>query len=37
MPHIATLPGFALVSLGVVLTPGLNMIHLISRPITQGR
>jgi threonine/homoserine/homoserine lactone efflux protein len=37
MPHIATLLGFALVSLGMVLTPGPNMIYLISRSITQGR
>src|SRR5436305_825707 len=36
MPHIATLFGFALVSLGMVLTPGPNMIYLISRSITQG-
>ncbi|OAF12668.1 lysine transporter LysE [Bradyrhizobium centrolobii] len=36
MPHIATLLGFALVSLGVVLTPGPNMIYLISRSLTQG-
>ena len=36
MPHIATLLGFALVSLGMVLTPGPNMIYLISRSITQG-
>jgi threonine/homoserine/homoserine lactone efflux protein len=28
--------GFALVSLGMVLTPGPNMIYLISRAITQG-
>ena len=36
MPHIATLLGFALVSLGIALTPGPNMIYLISRSITQG-
>ena len=36
MPHIVTLLGFALVSLGMVLTPGPNMIYLISRSITQG-
>ena len=36
MPHIATLLGFALVSLGMVLTPGPNMIYLISRSISQG-
>jgi threonine/homoserine/homoserine lactone efflux protein len=37
MPHLTTLLGFALVSLGIVLTPGPNMIYLISRSITQGR
>ena len=37
MPHIATLLCFALISLGIVLTPGPNMIYLISRSITQGR
>src|SRR5882757_11109905 len=31
MPHLS-----ALVSLGIVLTPGPNMIYLISRSITQG-
>jgi threonine/homoserine/homoserine lactone efflux protein len=36
MPHLPTLLGFALVSLGMVLTPGPNMIYLISRSITQG-
>ena len=36
MPHITTLLGFALISLGMVLTPGPNMIYLISRSITQG-
>jgi threonine/homoserine/homoserine lactone efflux protein len=29
--------GIALVSLGMVLTPGPNMIYLVSRSITQGR
>ena len=29
--------GFALISLGIVLTPGPNMIYLISRSICQGR
>ncbi|MEO3873218.1 LysE family translocator [Nonomuraea sp. B12E4] len=29
--------GIALVSLGMVLTPGPNMIYLISRSVTQGR
>lgn len=36
MPHLSALFGFALVSLGMVLTPGPNMIYLISRSITQG-
>src|SRR5215212_932285 len=36
MPHLPTLLGFAFVSLGMVLTPGPNMIYLISRSITQG-
>jgi threonine/homoserine/homoserine lactone efflux protein len=37
MPHVSSLLAFALVSLGMVLTPGPNMIYLISRSITQGR
>ena len=36
MPHSSALIGFALLSLGLVLTPGPNMIYLISRSITQG-
>jgi threonine/homoserine/homoserine lactone efflux protein len=36
MPHLPTLLGFALICLGMVLTPGPNMIYLISRSITQG-
>ena len=36
MPHLSALLGFALISLGLVLTPGPNMIYLISRSITQG-
>jgi threonine/homoserine/homoserine lactone efflux protein len=36
MPHVSALLGFALVSFGMVLTPGPNMIYLISRSITQG-
>jgi threonine/homoserine/homoserine lactone efflux protein len=36
MPHASALVGFALISLGIVLTPGPNMIYLISRSITQG-
>jgi threonine/homoserine/homoserine lactone efflux protein len=37
MPQTSSLLGFALIALGVVLTPGPNMIYLISRSITQGR
>jgi threonine/homoserine/homoserine lactone efflux protein len=37
MPHFSTLVAFALISLGMVMTPGPNMIYLISRSITQGR
>src|SRR3978361_1744634 len=36
MPSLSSLLGFALLSLGMVLTPGPNMIYLISRSITQG-
>ncbi len=36
MPQLSALLGFALVSFGLVLTPGPNMIYLISRSITQG-
>jgi threonine/homoserine/homoserine lactone efflux protein len=36
MPHTSSLLGFALISLGIVLTPGPNMIYLISRSLTQG-
>jgi threonine/homoserine/homoserine lactone efflux protein len=36
MPHMSSLLAFALVSLGIVLTPGPNMIYLVSRSITQG-
>lgn len=37
MPTSTNLLAFALVSLGMVLTPGPNMIYLISRSICQGR
>ncbi len=37
MPSTTTLVTFALVSFGLVITPGPNMIYLISRAITQGR
>src|ERR1700732_123927 len=36
MPHLTSMLGFALISFGMVLTPGPNMIYLISRSITQG-
>ncbi|OHV73142.1 LysE family translocator [Ensifer sp. LCM 4579] len=36
MPEIQNLAGFALIALGMVLTPGPNMIYLISRSICQG-
>lgn len=35
MPEISSLLTFALVALGLVLTPGPNMIYLISRSICQ--
>jgi threonine/homoserine/homoserine lactone efflux protein len=37
MPHLSALLAFTLVSLGIVLKPGPNMIYVISRSITQGR
>jgi threonine/homoserine/homoserine lactone efflux protein len=36
MPATSSLLAFALVSLGIVLTPGPNMIYVISRSLTQG-
>lgn len=36
MPSVATLAAFALVALGMVLTPGPNMLYLISRSLSQG-
>ncbi|WP_276119388.1 LysE family translocator [Pararhizobium qamdonense] len=36
MPAAASLAAFALVALGMVLTPGPNMIYLISRSLCQG-
>lgn len=36
MPELSTLLAFAAVSVGIVLTPGPNMIQLISRSIAQG-
>lgn len=37
MVSTSALLGIALVALGLVLTPGPNMIYLVSRSITQGR
>lgn len=37
MPEIGSLLAFALIALGMVLTPGPNMVYLISRSICQGR
>jgi len=37
VPALPTLFAFGLVSLGMVLTPGPNMIYLVSRSICQGR
>jgi threonine/homoserine/homoserine lactone efflux protein len=37
MPTATHLIAFCLVALGMVLTPGPNMIYLVSRSITQGR
>ena len=37
MPSLANLFAFAFVALGMVLTPGPNMIYLISRSIIHGR
>ncbi|WP_257352084.1 LysE family translocator [Pseudalkalibacillus decolorationis] len=37
MFDFSTLAAFALVSLGIVCSPGPNMIYLISRSITQGK
>lgn len=37
MPSSWTLAAFALIALGMALTPGPNMIYLISRSISQGR
>jgi threonine/homoserine/homoserine lactone efflux protein len=36
LPHFASWIAFAFVALGMVLTPGPNMIYLISRSICQG-
>lgn len=37
MPDTTTIIAFAAVSLGMVLTPGPNMIYLVSRSLCQGR
>ena len=37
MPHLASWFAFAAIVLGMVLTPGPNMIYLVSRSISQGR
>lgn len=37
MPATASVIAFALIALGMVLTPGPNMVYLISRSICQGR
>lgn len=37
MPTAASMIAFALISLGMVLIPGPNMIYLVSRSICQGR
>ncbi len=37
MPELASLLTFAAAAFGMVLTPGPNMVYLISRSICQGR
>jgi threonine/homoserine/homoserine lactone efflux protein len=37
MLHSSSLLGFALLSLGMVLTPGPNMVYVVSRSVCQGR
>ena len=36
MPEISHLSAFALLALGMVLTPGPNMVYLVSRSVSQG-
>lgn len=36
MPELSNLLAYALISLGMVLTPGPNMVYLVSRSICQG-
>lgn len=37
MIHSSSLIGFALLALGMVLTPGPNMVYVVSRSVCQGR
>lgn len=37
MPDTSSLIAFSLIALGIVLTPGPNMVYLVSRSILQGR
>ncbi len=37
LPSAVTLMAFSLVALGIVLSPGPNMMYLVSRSVTQGR
>ena len=37
MPSLATFAAFSLIAFGMVITPGPNMIYLVSRSISQGR
>jgi threonine/homoserine/homoserine lactone efflux protein len=37
MPHTQSLFTFAILTVGFVLTPGPNMIYLVSRTLCQGR
>lgn len=37
MPDLTSLLAFGLIALGMVLTPGPNMIYLVSRSISQGK
>lgn len=37
MPDLTSLLIFGFIALGMVLTPGSNMIYLVSRSISQGK
>ena len=37
MPELSSWLAFAMVALGLVLTPGPNMIYLVSRSLCQGK